>query len=93
MAYSSLKRNQYQDNHNNLVNLTYIKQIHSYNTRSQVKDNLYTPSVKSEMGKSSLEYNLSEVWNEMPTDIRQSKHINSQHLKDQIQRAPYYKIQ
>ena len=78
-VYKYIKKNQIQDNHNNLFTLTYIRQIHSYNTKTRARDDLYVPSVQTELGKSAPQYQLPKTWNEIPIVIRNTN--NSKHFK------------
>ena len=50
--------------------LTKTTDIHSYNTRSNNKNNFYLPNAKTNLSKQSLAYNCPSIWNNIPPEIR-----------------------
>ena len=52
---------------------TPLNLIHSHNTRSLSKNNLYHPFARTRLGQSSLEYQIPIIWNQIATDIRNSQ--------------------
>ena len=47
------------------------KLFHLYNTRQ--KDDFHTYIVQSEIGKRSIKFKGSKLWNELPTDVKEIK--------------------
>ena len=43
---------------------------HSYNTRNKAKCNLENPKIKTSVGKQSITYAGSLIWNKIPTQLR-----------------------
>ena len=70
---------------NTSQNILSLSTVHSYNTRSTSKKNYFIPSVKSNIGKTSLNYYGPVIWNLLPTKIKsasefQFKPLLKQHL-------------
>ena len=72
--------NQIRKNNNIIQNLTSLSDLHAYNTRSVNNQNLYIPSVNSNLGKTSLTYHGAIIWNSIPTEIRNSSIYNFKFL-------------
>ena len=49
---------------------TYAKSVHNYNTRYASKLNLYKPKVKTNVGKQTLSYSGSDIWADLPFDLK-----------------------
>ncbi len=52
--------------------LTGLSSIHTHNTRSMLNNNYYLPSVRTNLGKTSLYFNGPKIWNSIPNKIRNS---------------------
>ena len=72
--------NQIRKNNNIIQNLRSLSDLHAYNTRSVNNQNLYIPSVNSNLGKTSLTYHGAIIWNSIPTEIRNSSIYNFKFL-------------
>ena len=72
--------NQLKNNITILPNLASLSDIHSHNTRSANKQILYIPFYNSNLGKSSLSYNGTSVWNSIPIEIRNSSTLKFKRL-------------
>ena len=57
------------------TNLTRHLQIHNYNTRR--KSNFRLPKPKTEQLKRTFRYSATQIWNSLPTDVRQCKSLSS----------------
>lgn len=55
---------------------------HGHNTRSSSNHNLSTPRPRTELGKISLKYVGTKIWNDLPPNIRNAKSMDI--FKDQI---------
>ena len=51
-------------------NITYVSQIHDYQTRNHTNDNLYVPQPRTEYIKRSFLYNSKKICNKLPLDVR-----------------------
>ena len=51
------------------------KLVHHYNTRQ--KDDFHTNAVQSEMGKRAVKYKGSELWNNLPTELKEVQSLRS----------------
>ena len=49
-----------------------LSTIHNHNTRSQLNQNYYLPSVRTNLGKTSFSFNGPKIWNSLPEKIRNS---------------------
>ena len=61
--------------HNNLApdylnNFKNIQNVHSRNTRSAARDDLYIPKHRTQIFKRSFAYSGVKVWNSLPVDIK-----------------------
>ena len=82
---AKLMYNQIRKNNITCQNLSSISTVHSYSTRSSAKLNYFTPSVNSNLGKTSLKYCGPIVWNSLPgklktSSIFQFKRLLKKHL-------------
>ena len=50
------------------------KVIHKYNTRQ--KDDFHIDAIKSEIGKRSIKYKGSKLWNDLPAELKKYSHFN-----------------
>jgi len=46
------------------------KVIHKYNTRR--KDDFHIDAIKSEIGKRSIKYKGSKLWNDLPAELKRN---------------------
>ena len=78
----------YNQIRNNIItsnNLFSLPTIHSHQTRQSANHNNYVPSVKLNLGKTSLRYCGPIIWNSLPNKIKdastfQFKRLLKQHL-------------
>ena len=57
------------------TNLMRHLQTHNYNTRR--KSNIRLPKPKTEQLKRTVSYSAAQIWNSLPTDVRQCKSLSS----------------
>ena len=74
------RRKRYQSFRNKLpvVFSTYFeknKVIHKYNTRQ--KDDFHIDAIKSEIGKRSIRYKGSKLWNDLPAELKEIQSLQS----------------
>jgi hypothetical protein len=50
--------------------LTKVSEIHSYNTRSSMKNDYYVPSARIDLTKTSFSHSGPNIWNSFPIEIR-----------------------
>jgi len=50
------------------------KVIHKYNTRQ--KDDFHIDVIKTEIGKRSINYKGSKLWNDLPAELKEISHFN-----------------
>jgi len=50
------------------------KVIHKYNTRQ--KDDFHIDAIKTEIGKRSIKYKGSKLWNDLPAELKEISHFN-----------------
>ena len=51
--------------------------IHGYNTRSGENMDLYVPRVIKDIYKRSFSYMATNLWNQLPTDVKESATLDS----------------
>ena len=61
----------------NLMNeFRFVRDIHTYPTRSSCNNNIVLPLVKTEFFKRTLSYTGPVLWNSLPPDLRNSASAN-----------------
>ena len=64
----------------------YAKDIHSYNTRYASKDNIHKVRTRTNIGKQTIASLASELWQELPTDL---KNLSSNCFSKQVKQQSY----
>ena len=54
-----------------------VQEVHSRNTRSADRDNLYIPRHRTQIFKRSFAYNGVKIWNDLPADVKSSSTLQS----------------
>ena len=54
-----------------------IGDVHGYNTRSVVNDDLHIPRLNIKQGQGAISYSGVKVWNDIPPEIRNAESINT----------------
>ena len=60
--------------------LEFLHRIHTYSTRSASKSNFGIPAVKTNLGKATLKYKGSVIWNNLPDNFRTKSPEQLKHL-------------
>ena len=51
-------------------NISLLSNSHNYDTRSSYNKNCYIPSIRTNIGKTSIKYQGPIVWNSIPNDLK-----------------------
>ena len=56
------------------ITLTWLADIHSHTTRYASNLNFHVPRVRSNYGKHTFKFAITEIWEEIPTKIKTLSH-------------------
>ena len=60
--------------------LTPVSNIYSYNTRYATENNFYRPQIRTNIGKFTLKYSASKIWESIPFNLKQ---LSTKNFKNQ----------